>query len=254
MKIMGKKWFLLLFVSYSAWGYQLTQDFKNGFYWASLPVKFVIVEKDPTRKALLDDLSTAAIRQWENQTGLSLWDLAGTGTSNIIRWSTNFAAETRMDPQSVLAVAIRYTNGPYFAKSEIVINGNHNAFNSPYSSINNMNIGTTLVHELGHTIGLDHSENMLAVMAPSLQYPYNGLHSDDLNGMTDAHAQTEYRQLTRYVSPLAYSKQENSNQPLSCGTTSVVSSSMNAQGLFSLGLGLLIGLLRKLVKWFKSLL
>jgi Matrixin len=251
---MGKKWILLFFITTSAWGYQLTQDFKNGFYWASLPVRFIVVEKDPNRKAILDELSSAAINQWENQTGLSLWDLSSTGTSNIIRWSTNFAAETRMDPQSVLAVAIRYTNGPYFAKSEIVINGSHNAFNTPYENINKMNIGTTLVHELGHTIGLDHSENMLAVMAPSLQYPYNGLHSDDLNGMSDAHAQTEYRQLTRYVSPLAYTKLENSNQPLSCGTTATSSSQLNLQGLFSLGLGLLIGLIRKVMKWFKSLL
>jgi hypothetical protein len=251
---MGKKCILLFFITTSAWGYQLTQDFKNGFYWASLPVRFIVVEKDPNRKAILDELSAAAINQWENQTGLTLWDLTSTGTSNIIRWSTNFAAETRMDPQSVLAVAIRYTNGPYFAKSEIVINGSHNAFNTPYETINKMNIGTTLVHELGHTIGLDHSENMLAVMAPSLQYPYNGLHSDDLNGMSDAHAQTEYRQLTRYVSPLAYTKQENSNQPLSCGTTATSSSPVHFQGLFSLALGLLIGLIRKVIKWFKSLL
>lgn len=246
------KWLLIFMITLPAWGYNLTQDFINGFYWASLPVKFVIVEKNVSRKALLNQLAQSAIRQWETNTGHSLWSLAEGGSTNIIRWSTNFAAETRMDPTSVLAVAIRYTNGPYFAKSEIIINGTHSAFNSPYAAINNTNIGTTLVHELGHTMGLDHSENMMAVMAPTLQYPYNGLHPDDISGMRDAFEQTEHRQITRYVSPLAYSKETQSGQALSCGTTGPVQA--GGSGTFSLLLGMLIPFIRKIWGWFKSLL
>ena len=249
---MWLKWLLLFLLSTPALAYRLTQDFINGFYWATLPVKFIVVENNTERKALLEQLSTSAIRQWERETGLSLWDLTADGTANIIRWSTNFAAETRMDPQSVLAVAIRYTNGPYFAKSEIIINGGHSAFNSPYDSINKTNIGTTLVHELGHTMGLDHSENMQAIMAPTLQYPYNGLHADDLIGMADAHAQTEERQITRYVSPLAYTKQEQSGQALSCGTTGPVGAT-NGNALISLVSGLLLPFFRSLLRWLKSL-
>ncbi len=245
------RWLLLVLAAAPAWGYNLTQDFTNGFYWASLPVKFTILEKDPTRKALLDRLAAAAVEEWERETELSLWDLASSGTNNVIRWSSNFAAETKMDPQSVLAVAIRYTNGPYFAKSEIVINGGHSAFNSPYSAINNINLATTLVHELGHTLGLDHSENMLAVMAPTLQYPYNGLQEDDLDGMKDVHAQTENRQLTRFISPLAYSAGSEGKSPLSCGTTASATTG-GGGGLASLGLGMLIGFVRKVLRVIKS--
>ena len=245
------KWILFLAVSAPAWGYNLTQDFANGFYWASLPVKFVVIDKDSSRKELLTQLAESAIRQWENKTGYKLWELSSEGSSNIIRWSNNFEKETRMDATSVLAVAIRYTNGPYFAKSEIIINGNHSAFNSPYSSINNTNLGTTIVHELGHTMGLDHSENMLAVMAPTLQFPYNGLHQDDVTGMKDAYDQTEHRQLTRYVSPLSYTKEAQSGQALSCGTTAPLQAPGN--NMASLGLGMLIPFVRKLWGWFKSL-
>jgi Matrixin len=245
------RWIIVFSISLPSWSYNLTQDFINGFYWASLPVKFVVVDTDPARKQLLSQLANAAVSEWENDTGYSLWDITTNSETNIIRWSTNFADETKMDPTSVLAVAIRYTNGPYFAKSEIIINGSHAAFNSPYPSINNINLGTTLVHELGHTMGLDHSDNLLAVMAPTLQYPFNGLHPDDLDGMKEAFLQTEDRQVSRYVSPLAYSKVNQSGQPLSCGTTGPLHVSGN--GLFSLGLGMLIPFIRKLSQWFKSL-
>lgn len=245
------RWLLFVLAVTPAWGYNLTQDFANGFYWAGLPVKFTILEKDPTRKALLDRLTASAVQEWETETDLSLWDLTSNGTNNVIRWSNNFAAETKMDPESVLAVAIRYTNGPYFAKSEIVINGGHSAFNSPYPAINNTNLATTLVHELGHTLGLDHSENMLAIMAPTLQYPYNGLHVDDLDGMKDVHAQTEKRQLTRYISPLAYSAGSEGKSPMSCGTTTPATTG-GAGGLASLALGMLIGFIRKILGLIKS--
>lgn len=247
------KWLILCTLSLPAWGYRLTSDFSNGFYWATLPVSFTIVESDPTRASLMQSLVSSAMSEWEGRTGRSIWDLTGSGTNNIIRWSNNFSQETGMDPNSILAVAIRYTNGPYFAKSEIVINGTHPSFNTGFTSINRMNLGTTLVHELGHTMGLDHSENMMAVMAPTLQYPYNGLHNDDIDGMTDAYEQTENRQITKYISPLAYSKEQTSGSPLSCGTTGPATAVASQNHMASLGIGLLIGLLRKLVKWFKSL-
>ena len=245
------KWSLVFLFSLPAWGYNLTQDFVNGFYWATLPISLVVIDDNSTRKNEITELAQDAIGEWENRTGLSLWDLTGGGTSNIIRWSTNFASETRMDPTSVLAIAIRYTNGPYFAKTEIIINGEHNSFNTGNKNIDMMNLGTTMVHELGHTVGLDHSENMMAVMAPTLQYPYNGLHSDDLHGIEDAHAQTQHRQMTKYISPLSYTKVDQSPQPLSCATTSQVGAGGN--GLLSLASGILIGLVRNLFRWVKSL-
>jgi len=243
------KWLLIFTISFSAWGYQLTQDFINGFYWATLPIKFVVMEKDPDRRYLLNKLSESAIKEWEKETGFSLWDLAPDSSSNLIRWSTNFGSETRMDPQTVLAVAIRYTDGPYIAKSEIIINGSHMAFNSPSTSLNNMNLGTTLVHELGHTMGLDHSENQLAVMAPTLQYPYNGLHPDDIDGMTDAHEQTEHRQTTRYVSPLAYTPEKKTAHPFSCASTTPVQASGN--GFFSALIGAVFAFVRKIFRFIK---
>ena len=241
---------ILGLMSFQAWGYNLTKDFTNGFYWASLPIAVTVIDSDSSRKSLLESLSQQAISEWESRTGLSLWDFKQSGasqaSSNIIRWSTNFAKETGMDATTILAVAIRHTSGPYFAKTEIVINGTHAQLQN-----NSANILTTLTHELGHTMGLDHSGDYSAVMAPTLQSPYYGLASDDVNGMSSAYSTTENRQLTGYISPLSTTKSESSN-PLSCGTVTVTSPAATGNGLASLSVGMLIGFVRKMVKWFKS--
>ena len=244
---MWLKWIIIFSLTSTAWGFRLTSDFTNGFYWSTLPINITVVEADPARKSMIEDLAKTAIDEWQTRSGLSLWDYTGAGTKNIIRWSTNFANETRMDPQSTLAVAIRYTKGPYFARTEIVVNGGH------ILNQDQANLRTTLTHELGHTMGLDHSDVGDAVMAPTLQAWYSGLHSDDVEGVQAAQAEMVHRQVTGYVSPLAYENQE-SGQPLSCGTVGPASttSAVSMNGLLSLVSGLLISFVRKVLKWFKS--
>lgn len=244
------KWLSIFLLTTPVWAYRFTTDFSNGFYWQELPINITVVDSDEARKAKITALAQAAIDNWQTDSGLQLWDYVGTGTKNIIRWSTNFAQETKMDPTTVLAVAIRYTDGPYFAKTEIVINGGH-TFNQ-----NDAMLRTTITHELGHTMGLDHSEVSQAVMAPTLQTFFTGrLHSDDVSGVLAAHAEMEHRQITRYISPLAYSKDEATQNPVSCGTIGPVTaatSGVSVNGLVSLASGLLISFVRKIIKWFKS--
>lgn len=243
------KWLSIFLLSSPVWAYRFTTDFSNGFYWQEVPINITVVDSDPARKAKILALSQAAIDEWQTSSGLQLWDYVGSGTKNIIRWSTNFAKETKMDPTTVLAVAIRYTDGPYFAKTEIVINGSH-TFNQ-----NDALLRTTITHELGHTMGLDHSDVGQAVMAPTLQTFYTGLHSDDVQGVQAAHAEMENRQITGFVSPLAYSNDEAGKNAMSCGTVGQVgaaNSGVSVNGLLSLASGLLISFVRKIMKWFKS--
>ena len=91
------KWLLIFTITVPAWGYNLTQDFLNGFYWATLPINIVVEDSDSSRKNVLIKLAEESIGEWERKTGLTLWDLTASGSSNMIRWSTNFAAETKMD-------------------------------------------------------------------------------------------------------------------------------------------------------------
>jgi hypothetical protein len=243
---MWKMALFTLLATFPTYAFNFTTDFQQGFYWASLPIKIHVEEADEERRDTLQKLAEDAVGEWESRTALSLWSLEE-GSTNIIRWSENFAAETKMDPVSVLAVAIRYTTGPYFAKTEIVINGTH-PVNHDLS-----HLLTTITHELGHTMGLDHSGNTLAVMAPTLQDPYRGLHNDDIDGMESVTGETQERQVSRYVSPLAYETVETKD-PVGCGTVGVAGNGTNASSIFSLVTGILIGLIRKIIKWVKSLL
>jgi hypothetical protein len=246
------KGLLAILFSFSAWGFNLTADFRNGFYWENLPIGLTVIDKDVVRKEKLERIAIRAIREWEDSTGLALWSFSSSQTnpaySNVIRWSENFAQETKMDPASVLAVAIRYTNGPYFARTEIVINGSHEM------NKNDTYLRTTITHELGHTMGLDHSEVSSAVMAPSLQTFYWGLHQDDVAGMSAAHDETQMRQQTGYISPLAFEERKATPQALSCATVSTlpIAASSPFPGLISLLSGLLISFVGKLWRWFKS--
>lgn len=238
----------LLLVSVSSWAYRFTRDFTDGFYWSSLPVQFIVMDVDAQRMNLISSIAQAAVSDWQDALIDSLWNVStqqGSPVSNrnIIRWSTNFAQETGMSESTTLAVAVRYTGGPYIARGEIIINGKH-----PINSFPNQ-LKTVLVHELGHTLGLDHSEVNEAVMAPSLDLHYDGLHYDDIQGMSVTVQETRRRQAIGYVSPLSRNETSQSSA-MSCGTIDISGGEGGGGAgptnlILSLGLGLMIMLLSR---------
>ncbi len=238
--------FFLLYVT-SSWAWKWTEDFQKGFYWNSLPLNFVIVESDTTRRNQLLSAMQEAERTWENEVGRDVWNfsaVAAGGSGNIIRWSQNFTAETGLSASSILAVTIRYASGPYMVRSEIIINGNHLINSYPTY------LQTVLIHELAHTIGLDHSEYSDAVMAASLSLGYQGLHFDDREGINAVVDETLRRQAIGYVSPLSSSSNDkSSNTFMACGTVQNVKKQSHPSPLVSfLGQIFLGGLITQLLR------
>lgn len=227
----------------NAYSWNATQDFEQGFYWSTFPVNMKVIDSNATRLNLMKRLADESVQIWQNVVVGQLWSMSAqqvaSASGNIIRWSNNFSAETGLDANSILAVTIRYTGGPYIARAEIIVNGN-NVINQSES-----NLKTVLLHELGHTLGLDHSQYSNAVMAANLILGYNGLHSDDQQGISAVVGETQRRQAIGYVSPLSQSEETQSNSPLSCGTVDMSGGSGGGGGntIFSLGIGLLLALI-----------
>ncbi len=241
---MTAKWILSLIflITSNVFAYNFTDDFNNGFYWNTMPINFAVSEPNQQAGSFLKAMVEDAVDEWESSLGQQLWDIDPTvlavnpGNRNLIRWSSDIEGETGHNAASTLAVTLRYINGPYYYKSEIILNAQH-------PTLGTMNgLKSTLMHEFGHTYGLGHSNNNQAIM----YFQYTGsqiLANDDLDGMSALVAETQRRLAIGYISPLAF--EEEGGQTTSCATVDINPDSGGGPGgpfsiLFSLVLGLLM--------------
>lgn len=209
--------FLLATMSTNANAYNFTSDFQKGFYWQSFPIKMSKFVTDPNDGALLEQLTNQAVAEWESVVGKKLWDYSSVQTSttysgNYIRWSDNFGGETGYDPSKTLAITIRYNQGTYFQQTVIILNGSMSTLRQNWGN----SLKTTILHEIGHTLGLDHSGNN-AIMAPTLT-SLPSLQPDDIQGVNALVDETLHRQSSGYVSPYSAVTSEKKGLVPACGT------------------------------------
>ncbi len=209
---------LLVALSFRADAYVFTDDFKAGHYWQSFPLGISRFVADNSEGTLLEEVTRSAEEQWESAIGKNIWDLTPVIVSmsysgNYIRWSNNFAADTGYDPTRTLAVTIRYASGTYLQKVVIILNGGMPQLRQDWAGL----LHKTVLHEMGHVIGLDHS-NETSIMAAYIS-SLSTLQQDDIAGGNAVINETLYRQSIGYVAPsTASNKESNGSMLSSCGT------------------------------------
>ncbi|MBT3585913.1 MAG: matrixin family metalloprotease [Halobacteriovoraceae bacterium] len=233
----------LLTLSSKAFAFNFTVDFVNGFYWQGFPITMTRFVNDPADQDLLRDLTHQVEDAWEDVTGQDIWNynedvLVSTGHfGSYIRWSNNFGAETGFDPARTLAVTIRYTQGTFMNKTEIILNGNNPSLKA---NTNNLLL-KTLLHELGHTVGLDHS-NQFAIMQATPS-SLTSLTFDDQQGFVAAISQHKDWSAEGFISPLAGSTEEEKSTFLGCGSVELPPSNGSNNGPFGFLFSLILGAL-----------
>lgn len=210
---------LMVFFISEVEAFQFTSDFNAGIYWPSFPIGMEKYAADSNEGTLLSSLLSRAESEWENSVAKEIWSIPsgfqlGVASGNSIRWSNNFANETGFNPSTTLAVTVRYRTGTYFSRFEIILNGENQALRA---NLNN-SLYQTILHELGHVLGLDHSNSSGAVMYASLA-GVNSLSRDDQEGAVAVLDEALRRQSIGFVSDLAVSN-SNEGNALACGSVS----------------------------------
>lgn len=182
--------FLGLSLQHHSLAYQFTEDLIKGSFWRTFPIplKLQIANSD-SRYGLTEQALVDAIDEWQKHSDIQLWDYQAGGFSasanNVIRWSNNFEKETGYSVNSTMAITVRYSSPPLLQRTEIIINGQ-------YSGLEDLDdLRKILIHELGHTIGLDHSQVYGSLMYRSLALGGSSpsyLSSDDVEGLKEVTA------------------------------------------------------------------
>lgn len=235
----------LLFIFYSADGsaFSLTNDFQDGFYWKEFPINLSVVDDPSYDYQKIADLEWAlaqAIEQWSEKTyGIEFWRLdvpidVSEQTKNFVKWDRNFEANSGLIGSQYLAVTIRRALIPFIARVEILMNPH-------YIDLDRDEIVKILVHELGHTIGLDHSVDANSIMSASIRlgpYSNQSITVDDVAGLNYIYTEMGSRQAGSSNDPayleLQSSRDQNSSKEFvpSCGTIKDINGGGGGSGPF----------------------
>ncbi len=131
----------------------------------------------------ISSIATNSISQWSSQVSFGI-NLEKTSYSSNSRNDIYFADSTSFfSDEGIIAVtAITYNNdNATILETDIVFNDAKNNFSTNYGDRNY--IGDVLSHEIGHSLGLAHSQVLGSTMFYRTRYGQASINSDDISGI-----------------------------------------------------------------------
>jgi len=177
--------------------FQLNNVAKNGARWRSYPVSMTL---NVDNAGLTDKEVMATIQEemakWNDVVGFQVLEVSGLETTpaantmdvdgiNMIAFSTNFKTDSNgFDPQSAVAIAGQYGDGYSMTDAFLLFNAEYVAWDTDSATSTAKrsyrdHLPTIALHELGHVLGLGHSDNTSAVMAATRQTKIMATLTDD---------------------------------------------------------------------------
>jgi len=196
----------------------------NGARWRSYPVSLNI---NTANSGLAEKEVIATIQEdmskWNTAVGFEALAISGTDTTpssetmavdgvNNIAFSLNFKSDSSgFDPESAVAIAGQYGDGYTMSDAFLLFNSEYVAWDTDSATSTSKrsyrdNLPTIALHELGHVLGLGHSDIATAVMAAVRQTKIvETLTDDDIAG-------------AKYVTGIDASSSDAAGQGSSSGT------------------------------------
>jgi predicted Zn-dependent protease len=165
-------WFVIAFIIQFANGYELTESPQaDELRWAQMPIQWELDTTDSPEHlnmAAQREAISAAFATWQDVSGTTVEfeDVTedANANENIVYWERNWTANSEM---LALTTTISNSDG-VIVGFKIALNAQH-----PQWSINGtegMDLQNALTHEVGHVLGLDHTEEREeATMFPSTE-------------------------------------------------------------------------------------
>lgn len=194
-----KKAILFCLISAKAFGFSLNSSSSSTFKgWGKTTIKFVYNSSNCPSGVDVVGIIGDAFEIWNNVTTSNL-KLALVGTTSSVTYSdpvtimcdTNYASgDAATQASSPGAASVLPSSGDYITTGVMYLNASGGAAN--IGNLSRTLVAITLAHEIGHLLGLGHSQDQNALMYYSISGKTNlALAQDDIDGVSYLYPRNE---------------------------------------------------------------